>query len=101
MIARHWRGVAKADRAEDYALHLRSETFPALRGLAGFVDAAIHRRTLPAGVEFVVVTRWASIESIRAFAGADVETAVVPAKVREMMVECDATARHYEVLECA
>jgi heme-degrading monooxygenase HmoA len=49
-------------------------------------------------VEFLVITTWESLDAIRAFAGAELETAVVPALVRDMMVEFDPVARHYEVL---
>jgi heme-degrading monooxygenase HmoA len=99
MISRQWRGLAKPGSAEAYVEHLRSETFPAVQRLPGFVSASILRRAVPQGVEFLVVTRWASIESIRAFAGSNAETAVVPEKVREMMVEYDHTVRHYEIVE--
>jgi heme-degrading monooxygenase HmoA len=98
MIARHWRGLAKSERAAEYIQHLRSDTFPNLSTIAGFIDAAILRRTLDAGIEFVIVTRWKSLDAIRAFAGADVERAVVPDVVKEMLIEYDSSARHYEVL---
>jgi heme-degrading monooxygenase HmoA len=99
VIARHWRGLARADRAADYLQHLRSETFPALQGLAGFVDASILQRPLPGGVEFLIITRWASREAIAAFSGGDVEVAVVPEAVAALMIEYDRRARHFEVLE--
>ena|SRR5688572_21753245 len=89
MLSRHWRGLAKASSAEAYVEHLRSETFPTIRALPGFVSASILRRVVPHGIEFVVVTHWASMKSIHAFAGTNVQTAVVPEKVREMMVEYD------------
>ena len=99
MISRQWRGLAKAASAEAYVEHLRSETFPAIQTIPGFVSASILRRVVPRGIEFLVVTRWASIESIREFAGADSEAAVVPQKARAMMIEYDHTVRHYEVVE--
>jgi len=98
MIARHWRGLAKSDRADAYIEHLRDDTFPALARLAGFIEASILRRELASGTEFLVVTIWASLESIRAFAGADIEVAVVPAGVQDMMIDYDSSARHYQVL---
>jgi heme-degrading monooxygenase HmoA len=70
-----------------------------LRTLAGFVGASILRRTLAEGVEFVIVTTWQSLDSIRAFAGPNAETAVVPANVHAMMIDYDRVARHYEVVE--
>ena len=99
MIARHWRGLVKRERADAYIEHLQSQTLPELVQLAGFLDAKVLRRDLPQGVEFLVVTIWASLDAIRAFAGADVESAVVPPKAREMMIEYDRTARHYDVVD--
>jgi heme-degrading monooxygenase HmoA len=99
MIARHWRGLVKRDRADAYIEHLQSDTLPQLVQLAGFQDAKVLRRDLPQGVEFLVVTIWNSLDAIRAFAGDDVENAVVPPKARDMMIEYDRTARHYEVVD--
>ena len=98
MISRHWRGLSKPEHAEAYVEHLQAGTFPAIRQIPGFVSAAILRRRTDEGVEFLIVTQWSSIEAIRKFAGADAETAVVPPKVQDMMVEYDRLVRHYEVL---
>ena len=98
MIARHWRGVAHASRAHDYEQHLRVETFPSLARIPGFVDAAILRRSVDNGIEFLIVTRWQSIDAIRKFAGADPEAAVVPPSVEAMMVDYDRRVTHYEVV---
>jgi heme-degrading monooxygenase HmoA len=98
MIARHWRGLAKPERAEEYVQHLRSETFPQLATIAGFIDAAILRRTVDLGIEFVILTRWESLDAIRRFAGVDAERAVVPDAVRQMLIDYDRSASHYEVL---
>ena len=99
MIARHWRGLVKRDGAAAYVEHLQSETLPQLVQLAGFHDAKVLRRDLPQGVEFLVVTIWESLDSIRAFAGNDVENAVVPPKASDMMIEYDRQARHYDVVD--
>jgi heme-degrading monooxygenase HmoA len=100
MISRHWRALARAERAAEYVAHLQHKTFPGLRRLPGFLDATILRREQPQGVEFVIITHWVSAAAIRAFsAGDDVEVAVVPAEVRDMMLEYDLRARHYHVIE--
>jgi heme-degrading monooxygenase HmoA len=98
MIWRLWRGVARADQAANYEQHLRRETFPALRTIEGFVDASILTRSLATGVEFLVVSRWVSMENIATFAGKDVEAAVVPRNVEQMMVEFDRTVTHYTLV---
>jgi quinol monooxygenase YgiN len=99
MISRHWRALARSERADEYLAHLRSETFPGIRKLPGCLGATIHRREQAAGVEFIVITHWASLAAIQSFSGADAEAAVVPQKVRDMMIEYDLRARHYGVLE--
>lgn len=97
MVSRHWRGIAKAERADAYVEHLRTETFPKLSRIPGFVNASILRRNVRRGVEFLVVTDWESIEAIERFSGASTQTAVVPEKVHQMMIDYDRTVRHYEV----
>jgi heme-degrading monooxygenase HmoA len=99
VISRQWRGLARSDQAENYIEHLRQETFPALKGLAGFVSASILSRGLDRGTEFLVVTQWRSLDDIARFSGSDLEAAVVPAKVATMMIEYDIRARHFEVVE--
>lgn len=99
MISRQWRGLAKPECAQAYVEHLQSETFPAIRKLPGLVSATILRRAVPEGVEFLIVTQWESLASIRGFAGANAETAVVPEKAAAMMIDYDRVVRHYEVVE--
>jgi hypothetical protein len=57
MISRQWRGLAKAAHAEEYVEHLKTDTFSHLRTIPGFVDAAILKRKVARGVEFLIVTR--------------------------------------------
>ena len=96
MIERHWKGIAKPGSAGHYIKHLESKTFSHLRELTGFVHVSILRRPVVKGVEFLIVTVWDSIESIKRFAGEDVELANVPPEAQEMMVEYELRARHYE-----
>jgi hypothetical protein len=99
VISRQWRGLARTDQAHNYVRHLRTETLPALQRIPGFVDASILSRQLPGGTEFLIVTRWHSLEAIVRFAGPDPELAVVPDCVAQMMIEFDQRARHFEVAE--
>jgi heme-degrading monooxygenase HmoA len=91
--------LAQPTQAQNYVQHLRTETLPALRKLPGFVSATILSRRLGAGVEFLVVTQWDSLDAIAGFAGADPEAAVVPAEAAAMMIEYDRRVRHFEVIE--
>ena len=98
MISRHWKGIAKREFADRYVDHLKRETFPELASLAGFIRATVLRRELAAGTEFQVVTLWESLHSIEAFAGVDVDAAVVPPEVRAMMVNYERSVAHYEII---
>jgi len=98
MISRHWKGTAKREFADRYIDHLTRETFAELALLPGFIRATVLRRELAAGTEFQVVTLWDSLSSIEAFAGIEVEAAVVPSDVQAMMVHYDRTVAHYEVV---
>ena len=97
MISRHWKGLAKREFADHYVNHLKGETFAQLASIPGFIRATILRRELGAGTEFQIVTLWDSIGSIEAFAGVDVEAAVVPSTVQAMMIDYDRSVMHYEI----
>jgi catechol 2,3-dioxygenase-like lactoylglutathione lyase family enzyme len=99
VISRQWRGLARANEAPNYLQHLRNETFPSLRRIPGFVDASILSRPLGTGVEFLVVTRWHSMDAITRFAGTDPDAAVVPDRVAAMMIDYDRRVTHFEVIE--
>ena len=98
MISRHWKGIVKREFAARYVEHLKRETFPELASLAGFIRATVLRRELAAGTEFQVVTLWDSLHSIEAFAGVDVDAAVVPSEVQAMMVNYERSVAHYEIV---
>jgi len=99
MISRHWKGIAKPGQADTYIKHLKTDTFPKLYEIEGFISASILTRAVDAGTEFLIVTEWESIEAIKAFAGVKADVAVVPPVVQAMMVEYDEKVRHYEVAE--
>ena len=98
MIERHWKGIAKAEEAENYIRHLQTKTFPHVMGMTGFIKATILKRPVDKGMEFLIVTVWDSIESIKQFAGEQVEVANVPREAQEMMIAYDPYARHYAVV---
>jgi hypothetical protein len=48
-------------------------------------------------MELLVISRWASIEAIKAFAGSHPERAVVEPGARAVLTEYDDFVTHYEV----
>ena len=101
MISRHWTCVTDPDAGDAYEDYLRTKMFPSFAEIPGFVSATILRREHDEGPAFRIVTEWDSMDAIRAFAGDDVETAVVPEAAQVMMIRFDRRVVHYEVRERA
>jgi heme-degrading monooxygenase HmoA len=98
MISRQWRGLARPNQAQNYIKHLHTDTFPALRAIPGFLGASILSRPLDDGIEFLVITQWHALDDIARFSGADLEAAVVPPEVAQMMIDYDHRVKHYEIV---
>jgi len=97
MIARIWRGQATVDNAGHYRRHATEHVFPSLTTLPGHQGAYLLTRETGGEVEFLAVTLWDSIESVKRFAGDDPEIAVVEPEARAVLSAFDDFARHYEV----
>jgi heme-degrading monooxygenase HmoA len=101
MIIREWRGRAGRSQADAYPRHFRERVISELREVPGFMGAQLSRRDVDGGVEFLVLTRWQSMDAIRGFAGMEVDKAVVEPGAAAALVEFDERVRHYEVIETA
>ena len=97
MIARIWRGRAAAEKANDYRRHFTMHVVPHLKALAGHRGAYLLRREDNGEVEFLAVTLWDSIESVRAFSGQDPDVAIVEPEGRAALSSFDDFARHYDI----
>jgi heme-degrading monooxygenase HmoA len=99
MIIREWRGRASMTEAEAYPAHFRTKVVPELITLQGFVGAQLSRRHLGDEIEFLVLTRWKSIDAIREFAGSEIDKAVVEPGAVAALLDFDKKVQHYEVIE--
>ena len=101
MIARIWYGYTTPNNAEAYEALLKNEIVPGIlaRNIAGFRRIEPLRGPLGDEVEFATVMWFDSIESVKAFAGADYETAVVAPRARAVLKHFDGRSRHYEARE--
>lgn len=98
MIARVWRCMAETDEnVAAYIDHFNHAVLPELRQLDGYNGAYILRRELDDGIEVKVMTLWVSKDAIRAFAGENLETAVVEPAARAVLREFDTVVTHYEI----
>ncbi|MGE0815790.1 MAG: antibiotic biosynthesis monooxygenase [Vicinamibacterales bacterium] len=99
MIVRCWRGRTTADNAPRYRAHLLDHVVPALRGIPGFQGARLLQRPHGAGVEVLVMTEWASMAAIRAFAGDTPDVAVVEPEARAVLDDFDRHVEHFDLLD--
>jgi heme-degrading monooxygenase HmoA len=99
MIIRAWRGRAAPNNPQGYPKHFRDHVAPELTRLPGFVGASLGQRSTDGAIEFLVLTRWKSLEHIKQFAGADVASAVVEPAAAAELIDFDDTVQHYESLE--
>src|SRR6266404_444482 len=89
MIIREWRGRAMLFRSDAYPKHFRDIVVPELRSLSGFLGAHLSQRHIGGQVEFLVLTRWQSMEAIGAFAGSSVDRAVVEPGAIAALIDFD------------
>jgi heme-degrading monooxygenase HmoA len=99
MIIREWRGRALREKSDAYPRHFRESVVPELRNVPGFLGAYLCQRQTGDRVEFLVLTRWQSMDVIRSFAGELVDKAVVEPGALAALVDYDSTVTHYVVIE--
>ena len=100
MILRFWRGWTTPENADAYQRIVSTEVLPSIaaRDVDGYLGAYLARRDLGDEVEFATIMRFDSIESVRAFAGEDYETAYVPPRAREVLSRFDERSAHFDTL---
>src|SRR5919204_2341571 len=97
MIARIGKGAVARRDGDAYADYMQGT------GVAGYVStpgnrgAWMLRRDIGDNTEFLMFTLWDSLESVKAFAGEDYETAVFYPEDERFLVERDLTSTHYVV----
>jgi Antibiotic biosynthesis monooxygenase len=97
-IVRVWKGYGTADGVQQYCDdHFTKTVLPQLRALGGFLSANVLVRPRENETEVVVATVWDSIDSIKEFAGADHEVAVVEPVVRDLLDRFDDRVTHFTV----
>ncbi|HEX6820219.1 MAG TPA: hypothetical protein VF120_17720, partial [Ktedonobacterales bacterium] len=67
------------------------------RGITGYRGMQVCRRAHGDTTEFMTIMWFDSMDGVRAFAGDDVEAAVVPPSAQELLVRFDARSQHYTV----
>ena len=98
MIARSWSARATRDGAQAYVRYFRDTLAPELAVLPGYLGASIHQGTRGDVVDLLVITRWASLDAIRGFAGTEPERAVVEPEARAVLLSFDERVEHRTIV---
>jgi heme-degrading monooxygenase HmoA len=97
MISRHWIGVIKKDKLEEYLTYLESAVLPKLANVEGLRNTYYLKREVAEGIEFLIVTEWDNVEAIVNFAGQEYDRAVVDEYSKSLLITYDKTVRHYVI----
>jgi uncharacterized protein len=96
-VLRHWSARTTEAQLPKYLEHFSRNVLPELRRVPGYLGAMVSLRRLDNEIEIVVETTWRSLESIRNFAGPDLEAAVVADQAAALLTDFDRRVRHYEI----
>ncbi len=97
-VARLWHGATPAANAEAYAGYLLKTGVKDCRATPGNRGVQVLRRTTGDVAHFLFISFWDSMDSIRRFAGADIEKARYHPEDRDYLLELAPTVSHYEVI---
>ena len=98
MITRVWRGWTASEQADAYERFLLADLFPSMRTISGFLGADLLRRPDGHEVAFVTLTRFDSLDAIRAFAGSHYEVPVLEPEALALLSRYDRQALHFDTV---
>jgi hypothetical protein len=98
MITRLWQGYTTPENADAYEAFIRNEVFPKLHETRGFIAGRLLRRNLFQEVEFIALSHFDSLESVRAAAGDEFGFTMVPEAGRKLLSRFDQRVAIYEVV---
>ena len=99
MIARTWTGVVLRADADAYADYIRETGFAEYGRTAGNRGAWMLRRDEGDRTEFITLSLWDSVDAIKAFAGEDIEAAVLYPEDERYLIGGESRTAHYEVAD--
>ncbi len=99
MIARTWRGATAASAADEYLAYLHETGLAAYARTPGNAGVLTLRRIDGERAEFLLLSFWKDEESIRRFAGDDINRAVFYPEDDRFLVDRDLSVHHYEVVD--
>jgi len=98
MIARIWHGSVRPEDGDAYFNMLKRTGLKDYQACRGNRGVQILRREKAGRTHFLVLSLWESMESIREFAGPELERAVYYPEDQKYLLEFEPEVQHYEVL---
>jgi heme-degrading monooxygenase HmoA len=99
MIARIWRGITLAEKADQYIAYLNETGLRDYGNTPGNRGVTVLRRMQGEHCEIVLISLWESMAAVRAFAGENPERSVYYPEDEEYLLEMEPLVRHYEVAD--
>ena len=99
MIARLWTGAVRRADADGYADYIRETGFAEYGRRAGPRGAGRLRRDDGDRTEFITLSMWDSVDAVKAFAGEDIEAAVLYPEDERYLIDGASSVTHYEVVD--
>ena len=93
-----WHGRVPTSRAKAYRAFTIARAIPDYRSVEGNISVHVLERTESDITHFITLTFWKDLESIRAFAGENVEAAKYYPEDKDFLLEFEPTVVHYEVM---
>ena len=98
MIARTWHGKVPTSKSEAYRDFLNERAIPDYQSVPGNLGVYILERSEGDITHFITLTFWDSLETIRGFAGDEIEVAKYYDEDKDFLIEFEPNALHYEVV---
>jgi len=98
MIARMWHGRVPTSKTKAYRQFLNERAMPDYQSVDGNISVHILERTEGDITHFITLTFWKDMDSIKAFAGEDMDTAKYYPEDKDFLLEFEPKVAHYEVV---
>jgi len=98
MIARIWRGVTLDSNSDEYLDYVKRTGVKDCLATEGNRGVWVLRKVADGRAEFLFICIWESFDSIKKFAGPEIEKAVYYPEDKKFLLALDPNVAHYEVM---
>ena len=99
MISRIWHGFTASENADQYETMLRKDVLPGIGRVSGYLGAQLMRKNEATESEFITITFFDNLDSVKAFAGEDYTKAVIHPTAGKLLTHYDERSKHYELVD--